>query len=198
MSPPDTLIRLLPPCLHWHPDGEIRVVGHRIGLYHFVYNYNRGFTAEMILCQFPTLELATIHKVSAFYLDHHDEVDRGVVHPLPEGFTGTMEEMCAHVARYPDWVLAVVVLFWSATAFVSTWVAARIGNRLAGISVAYMLTVAIVFNVSKLRYAMWFKVVMLSCCFPVACYVGGVLGVRMASRAADSNTEMKADLGETA
>ena len=36
MSPPDTLIRLLPPCLHWHPDGEIRLVGNRIGLYHFI------------------------------------------------------------------------------------------------------------------------------------------------------------------
>jgi uncharacterized protein (DUF433 family) len=76
MSPPDTLIQMLPPSLHWPPDGEIRVVGHRIGLYHFVYYYNQGFTAEMILCQFPTLELATIHKVIAFYLDHRDEVDR--------------------------------------------------------------------------------------------------------------------------
>ncbi len=78
MTHPDTLIRLLPPCLHWHPDGEIRLVGHRIGLYHFVYYYNQGFTAEMILCQFPALELATIHKVIAFYLDHRDEVDRYV------------------------------------------------------------------------------------------------------------------------
>jgi uncharacterized protein (DUF433 family) len=76
MARPDTLIRLLPPSLHWHPDGEIRLVGHRIGLHHFVYYYNQGFTAEMILCQFPTLELATIHKVIAFYLDQREEVDR--------------------------------------------------------------------------------------------------------------------------
>lgn len=78
MSPPDTLIRLLPPCLHWHPDGEIRLVGHRIGLYQFIFYYNQGFTAEMLLGQFPTLELATIHKVIAFYLDHQAEVDRYV------------------------------------------------------------------------------------------------------------------------
>ena len=78
MSPPDTLVRSLPPCLHWHPDGEIRLVGHRVGLYHFVYYYNQGFTAEMILCQFPTLELASIHKVIAFYLHHHEEIDRYV------------------------------------------------------------------------------------------------------------------------
>jgi uncharacterized protein (DUF433 family) len=78
MSPKDTLIRLLPQWLHWHPDGEIRVVGHRIGLYHFIYYYNEGFTAEMMLCQFPTLELATIHNVIAFYLDHQAEVNRYV------------------------------------------------------------------------------------------------------------------------
>ena len=96
-----------------------------------------------------------------------------VVHPLPPGFTGTMDEMCQHVARYPHWVLGVVVLAWSATAFVSTWVATRIGNRLAGIAVILILTLAIVSNVSMLPYAMWFKVVMLSC-FPVACYLGGM------------------------
>jgi uncharacterized protein (DUF433 family) len=78
MDRPDTLIRLLPPYLHWHPDGEIRLVGHRIGLYHFVFYYNQGYTAEMMLGQFPTLELALIHKVIAFYLDHQKEVDEYV------------------------------------------------------------------------------------------------------------------------
>jgi hypothetical protein len=71
----------------------------------------------------------------------------------------------------------------------------RIGNRLAGIAVILILTFAIVFNVSKLPYAMWFKVVMLIC-FPVACYLGGMRGVQMSSPAADSNTEKPADLGE--
>jgi hypothetical protein len=60
MADADTLIRLLPTCLHWHPDGEIRLVGHRIGLHQIVYYYIKGFTAKMILCQFPTLELAII------------------------------------------------------------------------------------------------------------------------------------------
>jgi uncharacterized protein (DUF433 family) len=75
MSRPDTLIRILPPFLHWHPDGEVRLVGHRIGLYHFVFCYNQGYTAEMMLGQFPTLNLALIHKVIAFYLEHEKEVD---------------------------------------------------------------------------------------------------------------------------
>jgi uncharacterized protein (DUF433 family) len=74
----ETLVNLLPHCLHWHPDGEIRLSGHRIGLYHFVYYYNQGYTAEMLLCQFPTLELAVVHRVIVFYLEHRDEVDRYV------------------------------------------------------------------------------------------------------------------------
>ena len=68
-------IQQLPPCLHWHPDGEIRLVGHRIGLYHFIFYYNQGYTAEMLQCQFPTLELALIHKVIVFYLEHKNAAD---------------------------------------------------------------------------------------------------------------------------
>ena len=88
-----------------------------------------------------------------------------------------MDEICEHVARYPHWVLGVVVVAYSATTFASTWVAARIGNRWAGIVVILILTLAIVFNIAKLPYAMWFKVVMLSC-FAVACYFGCTRGVR--------------------
>jgi hypothetical protein len=116
------------------------------------------------------------------------EVFSAVVHPVPPGFTGTMDEMCEHVARYPTWVLGVAVLAWSATAFVSTWLATRIGNRSAGIAVILILTVAIVFNVTKLPYAMWFKVVMLIC-FPVACYLGVMRRGQMSNPVAHSNAE---------
>ena len=108
-----------------------------------------------------------------------------IVHPVPAGFQGTMDEMCLHVARYPDWVLGVVVLAWSATAFSSTWVATRIGHRLAGIVVTLLLTWAIVCNLTMLPYAMWFKIVMLSC-FSMACYLGVRRGTRPASVVADS------------
>ncbi len=104
----------------------------------------------------------------AFVLVIIVELFSSVVHPLPPGFTDTMDEMCQHVARYPHWVLGVVVVAWSATAFVSTWVATRMGNRLAGIVVVLILTFAIVFNVTKLPYAMWPQVAMLRR-FPVAC-----------------------------
>lgn len=78
MDRPEKLLSLLPPCLHWHPDGEIRLTSHGLGLYQFIYYYNQGFTAEMLVCQFPTLELTLIHKVIAFYLEDRDEVDRYV------------------------------------------------------------------------------------------------------------------------
>lgn len=65
----------LPEYLTRGPLGEIRLTGHRIDLYHFVYYYNEGYSAEMLLCQFPTLRLALIHKVIAFYLDNRTEVD---------------------------------------------------------------------------------------------------------------------------
>ena len=64
MERPEALIERLPDCLHWSPDGEIRVVGHRIGLYHLIYYYNEGYNAEMLLEQYPTLELELIHKSS--------------------------------------------------------------------------------------------------------------------------------------
>ena len=82
-----------------------------------------------------------------------------------------MDETRLHVARYPHWVLGVVVLLWSAIAFVSTWFATRIGNAFAGIVVVLLLSCAIVCNVSMLPYALWFKVVMLPC-FALASYLG--------------------------
>jgi uncharacterized protein (DUF433 family) len=57
------------------PDGEIRLTDHRIGLYHVVTTYNEGYSAEMLAEEFPTLPLALIHKVIAFYLEHREEVD---------------------------------------------------------------------------------------------------------------------------
>jgi uncharacterized protein (DUF433 family) len=65
----------LPDFLIDHPDGEIRIVGHRIGLAHVVREYNRGSTADLLHLRFPTLSLATIHKLLAFYLENRAEVD---------------------------------------------------------------------------------------------------------------------------
>jgi uncharacterized protein (DUF433 family) len=65
----------LPDFLTQLPDGEISLTGHRIGLYHIVHYYREGFSPEMLACQYPTVPLATIHKVIAYYLEHQAEVD---------------------------------------------------------------------------------------------------------------------------
>jgi len=65
----------LPDFLTQDPDGFVRVAGHRIGLHHVVRAYNDGYSPEMLLGEFPTLSHSLIHKLIAFYLDQHEEVD---------------------------------------------------------------------------------------------------------------------------
>jgi uncharacterized protein (DUF433 family) len=55
--------------------GSIRLVGHRIGLRHVVELYNDAYTPALLHEHFPTLPLALIHKVIAFYLENQGEVD---------------------------------------------------------------------------------------------------------------------------
>jgi hypothetical protein len=104
----------------------------------------------------------------AFALVVAVEMFSALVHPFPKDFNG---DIPAHVRCYPPWVLAVVVPLWSATAAAAAWIAARIGNRFAGIVVSLLLAWALVFNLTHLPYAHWFKVAMLLA-FPFACYLG--------------------------
>lgn len=82
-----------------------------------------------------------------------------IVHPTPAGFTGTMEEMCDHVANYPAWVLALVVPMWGFIAFIGTWLAGRLGGRISAILIAVLLLAGAACNISMLPYASWFKLV---------------------------------------
>jgi len=79
MNRPEPLIRLLPPCLHWSPDGEVRVVGRRIGLFHIV-KARRGLgkSPETIAEEFE-LAAELIAQVLAFAEEHKAEVDAYVV-----------------------------------------------------------------------------------------------------------------------
>ena len=106
----------------------------------------------MIKASLRTLAGTVIGLVVAFILVVGVEGFSAVVHPLPKDFGGTMEEMCRHVERYPQWVLAVVVPMWAVTALVSTWIAQRIGNLYAAGAVGLLLLSALVFNLSKLPY----------------------------------------------
>jgi uncharacterized protein (DUF433 family) len=65
----------MPDFLSQDANGEIRLTGHRIGLFHVVHYYNEGYLPEMLLCQYPSLSLALIHKVIAYYLENRAEAD---------------------------------------------------------------------------------------------------------------------------
>jgi uncharacterized protein (DUF433 family) len=84
----------LPDFLTRESTGEIRLTGHRVGLYHLVHYYNDGYSAEMLACQFPGLPLALIHKSIAFYLDNTVEVDAYVA--------GCKEELDRQRAANPN------------------------------------------------------------------------------------------------
>lgn len=112
-----------------------------------------------------TLALALVVAVEFF---------SSVVHPFPTDFDGNIP---AHVRRYPDWVLAVMVLMWGAAAAAATWVGSRIGGRLAGGLVTLLLASALAFNLSMLPYVMWFKAAM-----PAAFFVACLLGIRTGTR----------------
>jgi len=115
--------------------------------------------------------------IVAFVLVVAVEVFSAVVHPVPSDFGGTMEETCRHVAHYPNWVLALVVPAWGATAFVSTWTAERIGNRWCALFVGILLVAAVVLNLSMLPYPVWFKGVTVLA-IPTAVVLGSRLPIR--------------------
>jgi hypothetical protein len=86
------------------------------------------------------------------------ELFSAVVHPLPADFDNTREAMCAHVERYPPWVLAAVVPMWAAIALISTAVAGRLGNRATALVAGAQLLAALLSNVAMLPYPTWFKI----------------------------------------
>lgn len=103
------------------------------------------------------------------------ELFGAVVHPLPEGFEGTTEEMCRHVERFPAWVLAVVVPLWAFAAFVSAWSAQRIGNLFSSAVVGLLLLAALILNMSMLPYPIWFEIANL-----LAVPIAVIIGIRAA------------------
>jgi hypothetical protein len=59
-----------------------------------VYYYNDGYSAEMLACQYPTLPLALIHKVIAFYLENKSDVDAYVA--------ACRDQLCEQRAASPN------------------------------------------------------------------------------------------------
>ena len=114
----------------------------------------------------------------AFALVVAVEMFSAVVHPFPPGVDlNAPGSIPAHVQRYPGWVLAVAGLMWGAAAAAATWVASKIGGRLAGALVTLLLASALAFNLSMLPYVMWFKIAM-----PATFFVACLLGIRTGTR----------------
>jgi uncharacterized protein (DUF433 family) len=65
----------LPAFLIDHPDGEIRLKGHRIGLYEVLLFYKDGESPEELLRRYPSLSRPLIESVIAFYEANRAEVD---------------------------------------------------------------------------------------------------------------------------
>lgn len=65
--------------------GTIRVGKTRVRLDSVIYAFNQGHTPEEILMQFPTLELADIYAVIAYYLNNQTAVDEYIQQNEAEG-----------------------------------------------------------------------------------------------------------------
>jgi hypothetical protein len=80
---------ILPDFLIDHPDGEIRLIGRRIGLYSVVRLYREGNTAEQIAEELD-LGLALVHKTLTLYLENQAEADAYV-----DAYTAELERQYA-------------------------------------------------------------------------------------------------------
>ena len=61
-------------------DNVIRVAGTRVRLDTVVFTFNQGSTPEEIVSQYPSLSLASVYAVIAYYLEHRLSVDNYIGH----------------------------------------------------------------------------------------------------------------------
>jgi uncharacterized protein (DUF433 family) len=80
----------LPDFLTRDTDGEVRLTDHRIGLYTLVHDYREGWPVERIAAGYPSLPLALVYKVLAFYLENQREIDTYV-----ESYQAELEHQAA-------------------------------------------------------------------------------------------------------
>lgn len=107
------------------------------------------------------------------------EVFGMIVYPFPEGADPNDMDVCRkHIASCPGWILAVSAILWGLTAFVSVWVATRLGSGrhpAHGMIIGLLLCLAVGFNMWMLPYPLWFDLANIVA-FPVAIYFGVRIG----------------------
>jgi uncharacterized protein (DUF433 family) len=69
------LIETEPVPLEKDADGVVRVDGTRVTLDTVVAAFEEGATAEEIVYQYPSLDLATVYSVVGYYLQHRQDVE---------------------------------------------------------------------------------------------------------------------------
>ena len=92
-------------------DGAIRISGSRVSLESVLYHYKAGATPEQIACKFPSLQLADIYSVVAYYLNHRESLEEYVgeaeaagdavqaeIESQP-GYQANMDEIRQHLMR---------------------------------------------------------------------------------------------------
>jgi uncharacterized protein (DUF433 family) len=81
---------ILPDFLTEDSDGEVRLAGHRIGLYTVVRLYDEGCSAEAIAEELPSPPPELVRRVIAFYLAHPKQVE-----PYTEAYRAELERQAA-------------------------------------------------------------------------------------------------------
>ena len=69
------------------PEGSLRIAGTRITLDAVIQSFHDGGTPEEICQDFPTLSLAQVYDLLAFYLNHREDVDRYLTEQTQLGAT---------------------------------------------------------------------------------------------------------------
>ena len=102
-----------------------------------------------------------------------------MLHPWPEDFAGTIEEIAHQVETYPAWVLALLGgVGYGTTMLICTFIATRVGhnrNPWHGYGTGGFLFATVVLNMNQLPYPAWFWVLMFFV-LPPAAYFGTKLG----------------------
>ncbi len=57
-------------------EGTIRIKGSRVSLDSVVHHFKLGATAEQIVQSFPSLNLGDVYSTIAYYLTHHEEIEK--------------------------------------------------------------------------------------------------------------------------
>lgn len=105
----------MPVPLRWAEEGQVvRLNNSRIALDIIVSLYRRGYTPEMIIDNYPWLELSDIYLIIAFYLrnkksvrdylrESYQQADRGWAQSFAEGFTSKESYQAYLESRADDW-----------------------------------------------------------------------------------------------